>query len=387
MDKIVAMACTHHFDSAVQVGSHHIARCFAKRGWRVLYLSAPVSLLHLVRPGANDRYVRLGKAFIQSRSVTDRIEEIIPFAPVVPTRTPLLDSPFLARLWPRITIPPLARLLKKLVPGGVDVLYLDNIFYLGVLDLLPHRRSVFRIADRHDAFPGWKRTAGRIAGNLARHVDCVVYSAQGLADYAASLKPRRSAFLPNGVDWLRFSKPCVAHPLIRDLKPCALYVGTLDRRIDVPMIRCMAERIPECTFVLAGPVMEGVHVSGLPSNVRLLGVVKYEFVAALLSGADVVFIPFDVTGQSRRIEGVRPLKLLEALAAGKPVVCARWAEVESMGGPALLYDGVEDCERKLRLALEGMVNGDLGRRFTRDHDWGRRFEELMSLIESTRVEG
>ena len=41
------MACTHPYWSVLQVGSQHLARQFAKNGWDVHYISAPVTPLHL----------------------------------------------------------------------------------------------------------------------------------------------------------------------------------------------------------------------------------------------------------------------------------------------------------------------------------------------------
>ena len=42
-------ACAHHYESAIQVGDHHIARRLVERGWRVAFIGNPVSPLHLLR--------------------------------------------------------------------------------------------------------------------------------------------------------------------------------------------------------------------------------------------------------------------------------------------------------------------------------------------------
>ncbi len=45
MSPTVAMGCIHPWGGPLTVGSHHLARCFVRHGWRVAYVSAPLTPL------------------------------------------------------------------------------------------------------------------------------------------------------------------------------------------------------------------------------------------------------------------------------------------------------------------------------------------------------
>jgi hypothetical protein len=49
MPKKILMVCNNYWTSPFQVGSHHLARAFVKRGWEVAFISEPVSPFHGLR--------------------------------------------------------------------------------------------------------------------------------------------------------------------------------------------------------------------------------------------------------------------------------------------------------------------------------------------------
>src|SRR5437879_12651385 len=70
----ILMACPNYWDSPFRVGSHHLARGFADSGWRVAYISDPISPLHWLsrRTGAlSERFdnYRVGRANRRARPV------------------------------------------------------------------------------------------------------------------------------------------------------------------------------------------------------------------------------------------------------------------------------------------------------------------------------
>ena len=100
--------------------------------------------------------------------------------------------------------------------------------------------------------------------------------------------------------------------------PVACYTGSFDRRLDTDLMLAVARRLPGWTFVFAGPLRDraGQQLIELP-NVRALGKLPLADVPGVIAGADVCLMPYraDAWGDT-----IFPLKLIEYLAAGKPVV-------------------------------------------------------------------
>ena len=108
-------------------------------------------------------------------------------------------------------------------------------------------------------------------------------------------------------------------------RPVLGYFGVIDERLDYELIACLAERFPEATVAMAGPVVK-VDPGQLPahSNIRWLGQRAYEELPALVKGFDVCLMPFALNDATRYIN---PTKTLEYLSSGKPVVSTAVADV------------------------------------------------------------
>ena len=112
----------------------------------------------------------------------------------------------------------------------------------------------------------------------------------------------------------------------------------------------------------------------------MIGVRSFDQIPCYLHNADVGLIPFDVEGHPELVHAIHPLKLYEYLACGLPVVATRWHELEALGSPALLFDGVTDFTTRVRQALSGQPDADIGRAFARRADWSARVDTLLAAL-------
>lgn len=96
------------------------------------------------------------------------------------------------------------------------------------------------------------------------------------------------------------------------------YFGVIDERLDYALIDALAERFPQASIVMAGPLAK-VDRSELPDrpNIHWLGQQKYEDLPAIVKGFDVCLMPFALNEATQYIN---PTKTLEYMAAGKPIV-------------------------------------------------------------------
>ena len=81
------------------------------------------------------------------------------------------------------------------------------------------------------------------------------------------------------------------------------------------------------------------------------------------------------------IRGIRPLKLFEYLAAGIPVISARWPEVEALQSPAWFYDNTDQFTHLAAWALNKRdFDPAAARGFAARFDWKHAFKQMMETL-------
>jgi len=188
--------------------------------------------------------------------------------------------------------------------------------------------------------------------------------------------------VPSGVEFEHFSgaTEIAPHPLFGQLgRPVCGYVGVIDERIDYAALAALADRSVE--LVLVGPVMK-IDPAILPrrSNVHYTGQMPYGALPSLLAGFDVALLPF---ARNAATESISPTKTPEYLAAGKPVVSTRIADVVAM------YDSVvtfADEPSAFAQACLAAAAGDPDRisrgiALAREMEWDPVVDHMVDVIE------
>jgi len=103
----------------------------------------------------------------------------------------------------------------------------------------------------------------------------------------------------------------IAHPRLG-------YFGVIDERIDIDLIRALADANPSWQIIMVGPVVK-IDPASLPirQNIHWLGQQDYVDLPHLVAGWDVCLLPFAINEATRFIS---PTKTLEYMAAEKPAV-------------------------------------------------------------------
>lgn len=143
-------------------------------------------------------------------------------------------------------------------------------------------------------------SASAVSSVLAERLRC---------DFGLAAKP-----IPNGVDLDRFHGASPPVPSGVPAEPYAIYVGVIQERVDLDLLRAASRVMP---VVVAGPASPATVATLVNDGVFYLGTVMEPVVTALLRGATVGLIPHHVDELTTSMD---PMKLREYLAAGLPVV-------------------------------------------------------------------
>ena len=140
-------------------------------------------------------------------------------------------------------------------------------------------------------------------------------------------------------------------------RPRLGFYGVIDERMDIDLLRAVAEARPDWSIVMVGPVVK-IAQEDLPRlpNIHYLGQKDYAALPDYLSGWDVALMPFAINESTRFIS---PTKTPEYLAGGKPVVSTPIRDVRRHYGHlegVKIADGADAfiaaCEAALALREE-----------------------------------
>jgi glycosyltransferase involved in cell wall biosynthesis len=201
------------------------------------------------------------------------------------------------------------------------------------------------------------------------------------------LQPRgRVEVLPNAVDAGHWGREVGTTATVRDgerrrMGPVVGYAGMIQSRLDQELLRTVAARLPDVSFVLAGPVRRGSEglVSGLPGNVRSLGAVPHGDLPAVLAGWDAAMVPHRRDALTASMD---PLKLYEYVAAGLPVVSTIVSPNPVLRDHVRVATSPDEFAAALQeeLAADTPAAGERRRQAVVTESWPARAERVLEVL-------
>lgn len=148
------------------------------------------------------------------------------------------------------------------------------------------------------------------------------------------------------------------------------FCGVIDERMDVELLREIAEAKPDWQLIMIGPVVK-IDPAELPQreNIHYIGSKRYEDLPAYMSGWDIAMLPFAHNESTRFIS---PTKTPEYLAAGVPVISTSIRDVVRPYGQQGLVK-IADTASDFIAAVEYF----LGQNFDRE-SWLRKVDEVLT---------
>jgi glycosyltransferase involved in cell wall biosynthesis len=363
-----------------RVSAHHYAEILATDGWELAFLSHPVSPLHLVRSRSRRQTTERWRNWRAGGEwhLEHRLLAYTPLTLCPPHRSLPLRGKFALDAWPRMTVPNVGRYLRQRGFDDVDLVVLDSYRHGFLLDAVRARKTVLRVVDSLGGFEGTSSAWVERERRLVPRVDHLVVTSKVLAREMERLEPRSLICIPNGAELRHFGRDVPPPPEYASIPPPrAVYAGSLERWLDVSLLRRVAEQLSGVSFVLVGS--GGADLSALErlKNVHCLGPRRYEELPSYLRHAQVGLIPFVADALTRC---VNPIKLYEYFASGLPVVATAWEEIEGLRSPAALCRTADSFRDAIRSAIERPPPPDQIAAFCAGTDWRDRARRLFGEV-------
>lgn len=354
---------------------HHFALGFAART-RVLFIEPPMSWWWWFRSLMRGRPQMVRR--LQGLRLLEK--RVIVYSPFV--------LPF-GKLWARIyrwnvrwLRWRMRRLIHRLGLEG-SVLWVTTPAARPYVGHLAERLVCFDCLDDYESFehPYLKREMGGV-DELAARSRFVLATARGLYERCRRANPR-TYLVPNAADVAHFSAGVESVPgdIAGIPRPIVGYIGSIFEWIDLELLEALARGHPEWSIVLIGP-RRHADTRSLERfrNAHVLGERPYHLLPRYLHAFDVCLVPFK---RNPVTEGTNPVKVYEYLAAGKPVVGTRLAELESFLPHIRLAEGADEFGREIAQVLEGESGEqqEARRRFAEANTWGARLDRVTEIIE------
>jgi len=222
---------------------------------------------------------------------------------------------------------------------------------------------------------------------LLKKADVVFTGGQSLYEAKRDKHAKVFAF-PSSIDVAHFNQAREIAEEPADEKqlphPRLGFCGVIDERMNIELLRQMAEARPDWHFVMIGPVVK-IAAEDLPrqANIHYLGGKDYKDLPAYLAGWDVALMPFAMNESTKYIS---PTKTPEYLAAGLPVVSTPIRDVVRPYGEQGLVEiastaeeFVAACEKALETSMSDRLQK--ADEFLSHNSWDKTYREMSRLID------
>ena len=194
-------------------------------------------------------------------------------------------------------------------------------------------------------------------------------------------------FFGCGVDVAHFSQALsedLAVPPDIDFmtRPILGWFGVIDERVDYPLLDRLAERHPEWSIAMIGPVVK-IDPNLLPHRPNLfwLGGRDYEVLPNYCKAFDACLMPFAISSATQYIN---PTKALEYMATGRPIVSTAISDVVRNFGEVVKIANSHDefvsaCEEALRRPDPALIKK--GAELAEQNTWNSIVEKMLALMD------
>ena len=223
---------------------------------------------------------------------------------------------------------------------------------------------------------------------LLKNIDLVFVTSGELYNYCSRYNPKVYKF-PFAVNFKEFEKVRMEDTSIpkelKNIKPPIIgYVGGMHKWIDQDLIKVLAEKYPQYSFVFIGPVQTDIGKLLGFSNIHFFGKKEHAKLPFFIKYFDVGIIPYLI---SEYTNNVYPTKLNEYLALGKPIISTQLPEIvefnKEYGDIVHICESKEKFGRHINMAIneDNRILSSRRIEVSKDNSWDARIEKMSQLMQ------
>ena len=265
--------------------------------------------------------------------------------------------------------------------------FLPTPLSLDMVNHLTKRITIYYCIDNFRVSSPSARKIVRSETSLLKKADIVFVTSKELYDYCSRYSDNVH-FFPFAVSYDKFEKvrlrnESMPKELVEIKKPIVGYVGGLHKWVDQQLIKEIAQRNKDLSFVFIGPKQTDISLLEHLDNVYFLGEKRHHELPLFINNFDVCIIPYKVTDYTRN---VYPTKLNEYFAMAKPVVSIDLPEIlsfnKTFSDMVYVAKNSSEFDNRIKQALQE-DNQDLkGKRIAiaKENSWSNSIERMDHLI-------
>ncbi len=315
----------------------HLAKELAKNN-QVLYVDYPYTWIDLIRGLKGKPFIPVkeimgwNKRLKPLESETNKNLHLLRLPPILPMNWVNQQSRFeqLARFNTRMIVPTVQKTTRQL--GFSDPIVINAFLpALGIplKDAFNEKLLVYYCYDEIQSAPWIKKHGARQEAKFMELADLVITSSVQLHKNKGPLA-KDIGIVKNGVDLKLFGKENLVPiaPLSSNKYKYNIgYIGSIDSRLDVPLLTHAIQEHPNLFFSFVGRIVDQEIYSCLSQfeNVKFYGPQDIEQLPSFIEQFDIGIIPFL---KNKLTASIYPLKVNEYLARAKPVVSTNFANLQ-----------------------------------------------------------
>lgn len=248
-------------------------------------------------------------------------------------------------------------------------------------------RWVYYCVDDFGQWPGLEQQAlTNLEEKLVDRVDIIIAAGTHLRGRLSNFRTD-IALLQHGLDLEHWSsasdlRDSLLPTLEQSPQPRITFWGLIDQRLDIEWLRALSEHLSSGSLHLVGPQNDPDPDLKKISGLHLHPPVDYEDLPTIAQLTDVLIMPYCDSPVTRALQ---PLKLLEYLATGLPVVVRdlpanrEWSDCLDLASSAAEFCELVQC----RLQSGTPTSQITARERLRSESWSYKAEQFLDMIQLT----
>lgn len=337
----------------------------------------PITLKRAARIYKEDLVLNLKEGRVIKRRLTNKLTKVSDKLYVY------TDIDFL--WWPNLT-------MKRIKKIAIDLNFGDFILWSYYPFISPHWQSLGQKLTVFDAVDNWLLHSSyqKVKDKLDKCYSIIKDEADVIFTVAKSLlnffdDQPNVYWVPNGVDLVHYNQNfSLVNRDIADIrKPIIGYIGVIQHKVDMDLIRYIAEKNQDKSVVLVGPIWAEQdqardNLMKLP-NIHFLGYKTYAEAPMYIQQFDLGIVPHKAGDFSA---STNPMKIYEYLACGKRVVSMANVGSENINELVAIANDYSEFNNLINQALQLDKNQvkSQAQEVVKQYSWFNTVNKMLDLI-------